>query len=282
MMTGRLLIDSIDVYTQYGVYVIDGGWNELINLPPLKTVTSNDWQEEDGIEADLDAPVLNTRDVTVKFAIRGAFSRFYDFIDLLSDGAVHAFNCVEIGRTFHLRLVSQASIELARTLGFLSLKFADDYPLEDYTYQAPTDNGLAYDAGYKIDDINFTRYGVTVLKGSRDEVMKVGNVKTAMSRNIPSRAGVLYDTSAPVKYKTKDVKLSCLLRATSLSEMWRNLYALCYDITRPDSHKLYVDSLRQDYDCIYKSCSVSDFNNRDGNVWLQFSLTVTFIGGYRT
>ena len=44
MMTGRLYIDGKDVYTEYGVYVVKGGWNELIAYPPLKTVESNDWQ----------------------------------------------------------------------------------------------------------------------------------------------------------------------------------------------------------------------------------------------
>jgi len=282
MMTGRLLIDNIDVFGQYGVYVVEGGWNDLLNLPPLKSVTSNDWQEEDGIEADLSAPVLNSREVTVKFAIRGAFSRFYRFAELISDGAVHEWNCAEIGRTFHLRLVSQANIELAATLGFLSLKFADDYPLEGYSYLFPVDNGLAADTGYSIDDIKLTRYGVSVLKGSKDEVIKMGNVKAAMSRNIASRAGVIYDTQAPVHYKTKDVKLSCLLRATTLAEMWRNYYALCYDLARPDVHRLYVQSLRQEYDCIYKNCSVSEFSQYNGGIWLQFTLTVTFIGGYRS
>ena len=63
MMSGRLYIDGQDVYKQFGMYVSDNGWNELVAMPPLKSVDSNDWNEEDGIEADLSAPVLNTRDI---------------------------------------------------------------------------------------------------------------------------------------------------------------------------------------------------------------------------
>ena len=63
MMEGRLFIDGGDAYLQYGAYVVNGGWNELVAYPPLKPVESNDWQEEDGIEADLSAPVLDTREV---------------------------------------------------------------------------------------------------------------------------------------------------------------------------------------------------------------------------
>ena len=86
-MINRLFIDGNDAYLQYGVYVTSGGYNELVAFPPLKSVESNDWQEEDGVEADLSAPVLNTREVQVKFAFSGLFSRFCAFIELLSDGA---------------------------------------------------------------------------------------------------------------------------------------------------------------------------------------------------
>ncbi|MCC8036700.1 MAG: hypothetical protein LIP02_00965 [Bacteroidales bacterium] len=71
MKTGSLYVDGYDVYKQFGMYVVSGGWNELVAYPPLKTVNYNDWQEEDGIEADLSAPVLNTREVSIKFAISG-------------------------------------------------------------------------------------------------------------------------------------------------------------------------------------------------------------------
>ena len=69
-MINRLFIDGNDAYLQYGAYGVSGGWNELVAYPPLKSVESNDWQEEDGVEADLSEPVLNTREVSVKFAFQ--------------------------------------------------------------------------------------------------------------------------------------------------------------------------------------------------------------------
>ena len=106
-MINRLFIDGNDAYLQYGVYVTSGGFNELVAFPPLKSVDSNDWQEEDGVEADLSAPVLNTREIQVKFAFSGLFSRFCAFIELLSDGAYHEFYCAHIQRTFTLRMTQQ-------------------------------------------------------------------------------------------------------------------------------------------------------------------------------
>ena len=107
-MINRLFIDGNDAYLQYGAYVVSGGWNELVAYPPLKSVESNDWQEEDGVEADLSEPVLNTREVSVKFAFGGLFSRFCLFIELLSDGAYHDFDCAYIGRKYRLRMTAAA------------------------------------------------------------------------------------------------------------------------------------------------------------------------------
>ena len=280
MMNGKLYIDGNDVYLQYGVYVISGGWNELLALPPLKTVKSNDWQEEDGIEADLEAPVLNTRELTMKFAISGAFSRYYDFLALLADGAYHTFRCEEIGRTFNLRLVSHSNLDTVRILGFLSVKFADDFPLLNYTYAAPTGGGVPLSEDYCVDDIPLTDYGVRVLQGSLDEVMKGAAVKQAMLRNIASQGGAQYDGAGAVHYKSKDVKLSCLLRADSLSEMWRNYLALLHDLTQPEERSLSVAALEVEFPFYYKSCSVKDFSPV-GRVWLEFTLTIVFTGGFR-
>ena len=48
-MTDRFYIDGKDAFTEYGVFVQEDGYNELVAFPSLKSVKSNDWQEEDGI-----------------------------------------------------------------------------------------------------------------------------------------------------------------------------------------------------------------------------------------
>ena len=273
MMTGRLYIDGNDAYKQYGVYVVDGGWNELVAMPPLKAVEQNDWQEEDGVEADLSDPVLNTREVQVKFAIAGLYSRFPAMVAMLSDGAYHDFDCAYIGRKFRLRLVSEGSRTSSPTLELATLKFADDFPLDGYTYTSPSSRVMsAYD--YLIDGNPFTRYGVRVLQGSLAEVKKKAAVKPNLLRNIKTTKGALYDQQR-VTYKSKDVKLTCLLRADSLDELWRNYDALLYDLIRPYEHVFLSATNEEAFYCFYKSCSVSEFFP-DGKIWLKFSLTLTF------
>lgn len=272
-MKGRLYIDGNDAYTEYGVYVVKGGWNELIAYPPLKSVESNDWQELDGIEADLSAPMLDTREIQLKVAFAGLDNRFFTLLELLSDESYHVFECAYIKRRYRLRLVSQPNLAAAKVIGTATLKFADDFPLSGYTYKKPESNVAAYD-DYTFDGVNFTTYGVRVLKGTLDEVMKTPTVKTNLLRNISTQAGALYD-GKNVSYKNKDVKINCLMRADTLEELWRNYDALLYDLIRPNERKLWVDELGQEFLFYYKSCQVTEFYPTD-KIWLQFTLTVTF------
>lgn len=277
MKTGCLYVDDVDVYTAYGVYVIDGGWGGLVAFPPLKSVTSNDWQEEDGLECDLSSPVLDTRTVTIKFAVAGDAENLYDFIALLSNAAVHEFRCEEIGHTFRLRLVGQSSLEYYEQLGFVALKFADDYPLNGYTYVAPTGGGIAARDGYKLDGVPFSDYGVILLQGTAAEMARVPSVKTALLRNIDTQEGAIYDTDSPVTFKSADIALPCLLRARTLAEMWQNWYALLYNLSLPGERTLYCRSLQREFPCHYKSCSVTTFS-ADVPVWVEFTLTLAVFG----
>ena len=278
MMTGRLYIDGHDAYLQWGVYVVVGGWNEAIAYPPLKTVEYNDWQEEDGIEADLSDPKLNTKEISLNFAYAGLYSRFIEFVNLLADGAYHEFNCVHIRRQFTLRMTQMPNLDHATTLSFVSIKFSNDFPLKGYSYKAPS-SSVTRAEDYFIDGVPFTDYGCRILKGSLSEVMKAAAVKQNLLRNIATQPGAIYD-GAVVTFKSKDVKLNCLMRADTLDELWRNYDALLFDLIRPDERLLEVSELEHTFPCFYRSASVSEFYPED-KIWLIFTITLTFTHSFR-
>lgn len=278
MMTGRLYIDGHDAYLQWGVYVVVGGWNEAIAYAPLKTVEFNDWQEEDGIEADLSDPKLSTKEISLNFAYAGLYSRFIEFVNLLADGAYHEFNCVHIRRQFTLRMTQMPNLDHAATLSFVSIKFSNDFPLKGYAYREPSSSVVRAE-DYLIDGVPFTDYGCRILKGSLSEVMKSAAVKPNLLRNIATQPGAIYD-GAVVTFKSKDVKLKCLMRADTLDELWRNYDALLFDLIRPDERLLEVSELEQTFPCFYKSASVSEFYP-DDKIWLAFTLTLTFTHSFR-
>lgn len=272
-MTDKLYIDGNDAFTAYGAFVAEGGYDELVAFPPLKPVDSNDWHEEDGIEADLSDPVLDAREALVKFAFTGDAMRFGEFIKLLSDNAYHTFYFKEIGRTYRLRMVSAPALQTVHTLGLATIQFSDDFPLDGYTYAAPSSTMPTGD-DYELDGRPISDYGIHVLAGTLDEIMKSPAVKQNLLRNIGTKTGATYDGEF-VTFQAKDVKLNCLMRADTLDDMWRNYNALLYDIVRPGERLLYVDATGLEYPCYYKSCMVSEFY-ASSDIWLKFSITLTF------
>ena len=283
-MIGKLYIDGNDVWTQYGVFVVQGGYNDLVAMPPLKDVESNDWHEEDGVEADLSSPVLNSREVSIKFAVSGVFSRFVAFMTMLSDGAYHDFNCVSIGRQYRLRLVNENSRKIIRPLETVTLRFADDFParhiqrFESATRTAQNQEATPASTTTQVDDYyidgrRLTAYGARVLQGSLAEIVKKPQVKKNMYRNIKTVSGAIYD-GVNVHYQTKDAKLNLLFRAATLEELWNNFDALLFNLTRPYEHVLAVTATEEAFYCSYKSCSVQEFFP-DGQIWLMVRLTLT-------
>lgn len=272
-MTGRFYIDGKDAYSEFGIFIAEGGYNELLSYAPLKAVESNDWPEEDGQEFDLSAPALDTRELVLKFAAHRV-QRVGAFVELLSDHAYHTFDFRSIGRTYKLRLASQSALNLAGRLETFSLKFDNDFPLPDnYTYVEPQSE-LVAQSGYELNARSLAEYGVYILKGSDAEIQKSPAVKKNLLQNLKGQHGATYDGEV-VAFQTKEVKLSCLMRAKTMDEFWRNYNALLYDLIRPGERSLYVDNTGYEYPCYYKSCSTTQFHPV-GRIWFQFNLTLVF------
>lgn len=273
MMSDRLYIDGKDTYTEFGVLVAEGGYDELVAFPPLKDVTTNDWQEEDGIEPDLSSPVLNTRELTINFVATRGVEGLGAMADLLSDMAYHTFYHKAMGRKYRLRLVKQPNLKWASVLGITAFRFADDFPLDGYNYLPPVSTISRY-ADYSLDDRLLTDYGVRVLQGTLASIDKSPDVKQNLLRKIKTLAGAIYD-NARVTFKSKDVQINCLMRAESMEEFWRNHDALLYDLTRPEERSLFVQVRDRQYPCYYKSCKTSKFYHT-GKIWWEFTLTLVF------
>lgn len=271
-MKGHFTIDGVDAYTAYGVYLTEGSLPELLSYPPLKAVESNDWQEEDGIEADLSSPVLDTRDVYLSFAFVGL--RIDSFMAALSDKGYHSFVFSEVGRGLKLRLVSAGNLELCGNLRLVSMTFADDFPLDGYVYAAPS--GGTDDDGYEVDGMPLSDYGVKVLEGTRAQLEVPPAVKTAMLRNISVVPGAIYDGEAPVRFKSRDCYLYCLMRAKTQEAFWQNHDALLYDLAKPGERVLTAKTSDKVFMCHYKSMTVQDLSLSDG-VWMKFTLILTII-----
>lgn len=272
-MNGLFYIDGIDAYSAYGMTVLAGSYKGLIAYPPLKEVPHIDWHEHDGIDVDLSNPVLNKKELTIRFSSTGYYSSPGEFISILSGSPYHDFYFKEIERTVRLRLVQNGKLKLYHDGGDFELTFADDFALKDYTYSAPESSIPSHD-DYEIDGKRLSDYGVYVIAGTLNEIEKSPAVKRNMLRNINTVSGSIYGGKS-VTYQPKDVDIKCIMRAPSLTALWRNYDALLFDLVRPGERNLYVEATGMEYPCYYKKGAVSRLYMHS-EICLDFSFTMVF------
>lgn len=292
MYRDRLYIDGADVYLEYGAFVV-GSLKDLVAFPPMKAVRSNDWADEDGIDPDLSETGyrVDVRSLSFQFGFHGRNKDVDGFVALLSDGVYHTFYfkpfcSPDSALRPRLRLVSNpkmsdAAMEAGR-LGTLTLKFTEDnYAYEGAVYDLPA-GGMAPADGYVFNGRPLSDYGVAVLKGSLDAVRKLPDTKQNLLVKRSTADGAVYDTGGDVYFKSKDVKLTCLLRANDAAAFWARHQTLFRSLTVPGGHTLAVTALGDTYPCYYKNCTVSEFYTEIGGVvWMKFSLTFTLCGEFR-
>lgn len=273
---GKLYIDGQDALLEYGVFVEKGGYKSLVQMPPFKKIDSTEWPEYDGEEADLTAPVLGGKTFQMQFCIVNI-----DYAEILFDnlatGAYHIFEFVDLGRSYKLRMTQNGSFSSFIRLGKLTLSFADDFPAvpsgEPYEYGA---SGIRQ-FGYKLDGVDFSQFGSYILRGSDDAIRKAPDVRANLSVDTASLSGLVYDDEQ-VQFKSKDVALKLLIHTGSIAEFWRRWNSLFSIVLKPEARSFYFMGLGNEYECYYKSNSVSKFEIlRNGHVWCEFTLTLVFL-----
>lgn len=273
-MKGRLLINGIDAYERYGVIVEHYGYKGLVQYPPLKKIAFNTWPEEDGIDPDLSDPQLDSREFDLVF-IRVTNLAIDELLHMLANEPYSEFDFLEIGTRMRLRLVSQTNMKTFRAIEQFTLKFAHDFPLQDYVYTNPIDIGIKQ-IGYEIDGKSFASYGFLTLDGSDDEIAKSPAVRKNLITNINSKKGAIYH-GEKVVFEQKDVVIKCLLNTTNTNVFWINYLAFLHDLTQPYERIFFTHKLSEEYPCFYKSSTVSKFDVLSGGrVWCEFSVTLVF------
>lgn len=296
MDTG-LYIDGRETYSTWGVRMLDGSLGSAVCWPPLKesSVPVNDWPEEDGIEADLSNPVLDTRSVTLHLSTDGTYSGYRGFVTYLGASVYHDVHIGPVDRTFRLRLVRWGDYDYGQRLGFVDVTLADDYPLAGYQYEEPGIAGpdwyvLPYtlpfvlgdmtvpDGAVLIDGRPLSRYGVHLLAGTESSLWTQGAVKPALSRSLSSAPGVEYDSLAQVRTAAPRVGLVCLMRADGPEQMWRQWYAMLFELSRPGIHTLGGGAIATERGCYYIGCAVRECCIDDlQGVWIKFVVTLQML-----
>ena len=252
MQTGSLLIDGVDAFTQYGAYLSNGQLAPLLELPKLKTPTSTDWADLDGMEYDLTAPLLDSRTLSLKFHIRTP-EGFYSLIEALQTGAYHTFNLPSIGQTYTLRLTQTSNLSVAGNLITVSLTFSED------TTTAPTGSPstspLIPLTGVTFDGTDLAYYGSTPIEGIRSDVLTPLPIKEALKVTTCNTAGIALYDSQTVTQKPITLTLPLYITASTVTELIRRYHSLLAFLLQPNLHTL--QAYNHTIQCFYQSVNIS-------------------------
>lgn len=272
-MDSLVHIDGIDALATYGLRLGDGSFAPLIQWAELKDVYANDWHEEDGIEPDLTNPVLDTRKCTLSFVGNATTAQVDEFVALWSNGAYHVLT-TNVGFSYRLRLVSNDSLKWENGLCIAKFTFADDFPLDGYTFKRPWST-IATDWDYIFDSNSLTVYGVNVLAGINSELLKIPEVKENLVQSSDNVPDVTYDSNE-VHFKAREVRIPCLMRAATLEEFKTNYNALLYTLTQPGKHTFMAATLGKRYTFHYVSQNVRRAY-LTGKLWVEFDIVIKVI-----
>ena len=272
-MTDNCYIDGVSLRDAYGVVILKGGYNSLLAFPPMKEPPTESWPEDDGVDADLDSPALEPREVDITFLRHGRVGNVADLIEYLSAPGYRTLFIPSLGREWQLRMVSEPRLTNYRRAESFSLRFADDLPLRPVPVAFSPGSPIRHSV-YELDGVPMSNYGIVVLSG-RDSVLQSPAAKVNMSREVQTKDGRIYDAELLV-FDSKDVKLKCLMKASTKESFWNCYDALFAALTAPGQRELYADYTSETYPCYYRSTSgwklisLSPF-------MVEFTLTLSFM-----
>lgn len=263
-----MIIDGTNIYTAYNAILLQGGLNSLLAYPKLKTPAKNDWAEHNGIEVDLEAPRLDKKEVTLKILCN---TESVDaFLDFLMQKTYRNYHFTSINKAFKLRFNGVSDVKKIQGRCFLTLKLSDDFPLYDYTYEAPNLTA-SHDFGYLLDGVKFTKYGLIPLEGTNLESTTEVKEKLEVGSKFINGVKVAEQTSKKKEY-TATLQL---FSKQSTADFFKGYNAFLHDLIKPNERILTADG--KAYKCYYRSARIQDFILTEGIVWCKFSININVV-----
>lgn len=261
-------INNTDIQTLH-TKLVEGSLASLLSYPALKSLNKNDWAEESGTEYDLSAPQLSAKEITIQLLLPE--SLYPNLVTLLSVRAYADYTFDFINLTYRLRLVGLSKAQVSGGYVTADIRLSDDFPLQGYTYQAPT--LTAHHVEAYIDGKNLTLYGITLLEGTQQELITAGNAKTPYTAQNSTMSGLIA-ADVPIYFQERTATLKCFMYLP-ITDFIKGYFALLYDLVRPDERTLSYQG--KSYKCIYKDGKITELYIDDPLIWIKFDLQLTII-----
>jgi hypothetical protein len=115
-MTGEVTIDTIDIWTTYGAFLLPGSYNGLLQPSKRKASLSNNWPEENGLEIDLATAKYEAKEVDLSFILSASnetewWTRYNAFFTLLKASGERSLYVTELNQTFLVYYIEVSNYE---------------------------------------------------------------------------------------------------------------------------------------------------------------------------
>lgn len=281
MITGKVIIDGVDVKSTYGAYVIEGGFVDIPCIPDMKKPAINDWYEFNGIEADLESPRCMPVEHTIVFMMGGELDKLNSFIKMLRSDRALSFEMIDISRTEKMRIKSINASGIALGLYRITVTLSNDNPIEGLEYNASDSRNK--DADLMIDGKDISAYGLSLvdtLDGLWSEIDIKDNVLHSSEYDNGEKHYLGDDEDeegvVSVTYNANDIVIDCLMTATTFEQFWSNRDALALDLFKPGERVITYKGVSMR--AYYKSCRPRSFMY-SGKIWWMFELSFGYLGG---
>ena len=149
--------------------------------------------------------------------------------------------------------------------------FANDTPLQGYTYIAPNDT--LPPSGFAVDTIDLSKYGIYLLEENESNFLKSYEVKEHLTTNSSTIAGVQY-AEYPNVFKERTLELLCYMKQPA-DRFWKLYEALLYNLSQ--SGERVINAFGSTFKAIYQKANVKEVLLTKDTLRLEFTLYLVVI-----
>lgn len=262
-MIHKLFIDNVDI-NNFGGFIGENSYKSVLQFAEFKKVEKNVWEEEDGTEPDLSNVFLNSQNITLNIILDT--DKLNDFIYLIKSSTYLEYDFETIDLPLNLRLVAFSNFRMDDKKSTITLNLSNDFPLNNYSYSAPTANKETI---IKIDNIDLGKYGFTILNQTIQSIITPKSIKSHINMSNDFSVGGNY--AEGTNYDEENtIKLNLLGSWSNLTDFWKNYKAFYYNLTKQNKRVLSFGN--NNYNCYYQRETVNNFSLRVDKIFLNFSI----------
>lgn len=271
MITGKMLIDGVDIKSTYGAYIVAGGYDDVPSFSEMKAPEKNEWFEGNSVEIDLSAPCVESQKMSFRFMMNGTIDNVQSFVDFLMSKRTHTIEMVDVSRTRSLRIVDVSASSISSICNIM-VNMYDDDPREGLEYVEPSSSHK--NTGLSIDGVDVSKYGC-LLTGSIDGLFPNIKMKENKLDESDYMDGQKHSNESGIYVERGDIRVRLIMRSYDKADFWKKRDALFLNLTKEGER--IISWKGRDTKVYYKSCNSVDFDYSSRS-WWEFELTFGCIG----